>query len=286
VIYLVTGGAGFIGSHLVETLLKKGQTVRVLDNFSTGKRANLEGIIARNRIAAGDSRLTVIEGDIRDPKVCAEAVRGVDYVPPGGALSVPRSIADPSARPGQRDGDVEPALGGQGRRSRFVRIHSRRHAGAAEGRVDPAQSSPYAVSKLAGEQFCKVFRRAYGLPPSRCATSTFTLRRIPNGIRCGHPRFVSALKAGKTVTIYGDGKQSRISRSSTIARANLLACQAAARQQAIISSRRRTTINAPSPRSPVLKVSAERSTPRRPGDVKHFSPTCTAQRRWWDTLRN
>src|SRR3972149_241722 len=94
--YLVTGGAGVIGGPLVEALLKKGQTVRVLDNFATGKRANLDGIIARNEIAAGDPRLTIIEGDIRDPQVCAEAVRGVDYVLHQAALpSVPRSIADP-----------------------------------------------------------------------------------------------------------------------------------------------------------------------------------------------
>ena len=170
--YLVTGGAGFIGSHLVEALLKKGQTVRVLDNFATGKRANLEGIVARRRIAAGDPRLTIIEGDIRDPKVCAEAVRGVDYVLHQAALpSVPRSIADPV---GTTAVNVTGTLNllwaaREAKVKRVVFASSSSVYGDTPvlpkvESIPPNPLSPYAVSKLAGEQFCKVFYRAYGLP--------------------------------------------------------------------------------------------------------------------------
>ena len=234
--YLVTGGAGFIGSHLVETLLKKGQTVRVLDNFATGKRANLEEIIARNRIAAGDPRLTVIEGDIRDPKVCAEAVRGVDYVLHQAALpSVPRSIADPV---GTTAVNVTGTLNllwaaKEAKVKRFVFASSSSVYGDTPvlpkvESIPPNPLSPYAVSKLAGEQFCKVFHRAYGLPTVALRYfNVYGPRQDPESQYAAViPRFVSALKAGKTVTIYGDGKQSRdFTFIDDCVRANLLACR-------------------------------------------------------------
>ena len=282
--YLVTGGAGFIGSHLVEALLKKGQTVRVLDNFATGKRANLEGIIARNRIAAGDPHLTVIEGDIRDPKVCAEAVRGVDYVLHQAALpSVPRSIIDPV---GTTAVNVTGTLNllwaaKEAKVKRFVFASSSSVYGDTPvlpkvESIPPNPLSPYAVSKLAGEQFCKVFHRAYGLPTVALRYfNVYGPRQDPESQYAAViPRFVSALKAGKTVTIYGDGKQSRdFTFIDDCVRANLLACRSrhAVGEAMNIAYGRRTTINALFAEiARLLKVSAEPEyAEARPGDVKH-----------------
>ena len=234
--YLVTGGAGFIGSHLVETLLKKGQTVRVLDNFTTGKRANLEGIIERNEIAAGDPRLTIVEGDIRDPQTCAAAVQGVDYVLHQAALpSVPRSIIDPV---GTTAVNVTGTLNllwaaKEAKIKRFVFASSSSVYGDTPvlpkvESIPPNPLSPYAVSKLAGEQFCRVFFRAYGLPT--VALRYFNVYGPGQDPESQYaaviPRFLSALKAGKTVTIYGDGKQSRdFTFIEDCVRANLLACK-------------------------------------------------------------
>ena len=282
--YLVTGGAGFIGSHLVEALLKKGRTVRVLDNFATGKRANLEGIIARNRIAAGDPRLTVIEGDIRDPKVCAEAVRGVDYVLHQAALpSVPRSIADPV---GTTAVNVTGTLNllwaaKEAKVKRFVFASSSSVYGDTPvlpkvESIPPNPLSPYAVSKLAGEQFCKVFHRAYGLPTVALRYfNVYGPRQDPESQYAAViPRFVSALQAGKTVTIYGDGKQSRdFTFIDDCVRANLLACRSryAVGEAMNIAYGRRTTINALFAEiARLLKISADPEyAEARPGDVKH-----------------
>ena len=282
--YLVTGGAGFIGSHLVEALLKKGQTVRVLDNFATGKRANLEGIVARRRIAAGDPRLTIIEGDIRDPKVCAEAVRGVDYVLHQAALpSVPRSIADPV---GTTAVNVTGTLNllwaaREAKVKRFVFASSSSVYGDTPvlpkvESIPPNPLSPYAVSKLAGEQFCKVFYRAYGLPTVALRYfNVYGPRQDPESQYAAViPRFVSALKAGKTVTIHGDGKQSRdFTFIDDCVRANLLACRSryAVGEAMNIAYGRRTTINALFAEiARLLKVAAEPEyAEARAGDVKH-----------------
>ncbi len=283
-IYLVTGGAGFIGSHLVEALLKKGQTVRVLDNFSTGKRANLDAVIARCRVEQGDPRLTIIEGDIRDPKTCAEAMAGIDYVLHQAALpSVPRSIADPI---GTTAVNVTGTLNllwaaKEAKVKRFVYASSSSVYGDTPvlPKVEslPANPlSPYAVSKLAGEQFCKAFYRAYGLPT--VALRYFNIygpRQDPESqYSAVIPRFVAALKAGKTVTIHGDGKQSRdFTFIDDCVRANLLACHSkhAVGEAMNIGYGNRTTINALFAEiSRLLKVTAKPDyVDPRPGDVKH-----------------
>jgi len=284
VIYLVTGGAGFIGSHLVEALLKKGQTVRVLDNFATGKRANLEGIIARQGIGEGDRRLTIIEGDIRDPRTCAAAVDGVDYILHQAALaSVPRSIADPV---GTTAVNVTGTLNmlwaaKEAKVKRFVFASSSSVYGDTPvlpkvESIPPNPLSPYAVSKLTGEHFCRVFFRAYGLPT--VALRYFNIygpRQDPESQYAAViPRFISALKAGKPVTIYGDGKQSRdFTFIEDCVRANLLACRSryAVGEAMNIAYGDRTTINALFTEiARLLKISAKPEyVPPRPGDVKH-----------------
>jgi nucleoside-diphosphate-sugar epimerase len=282
--YLVTGGAGFIGSHLVEALLKKGQSVRVLDNFSTGKRDNLTAVLARCQVADGDPRLTIVEGDVRDPKTCSEAVAGIDYVLHQAALpSVPRSIADPI---GTTAVNVTGTLNllwaaKEARVKRFVYASSSSVYGDTPvlpkvESLPPNPMSPYAVSKLAGEHFCKVFFRSYGLPTVALRYfNVYGPRQDPESQYAAViPRFVSALKAGKTVTIFGDGKQSRdFTFIDDCVRANLLACRSkhAVGEAMNIGYGHRTAINALyTDIARLLKVEAkpEYADPR-PSDVRH-----------------
>jgi len=154
--YLVTGGAGFIGSHIVEALLKSGQKVRVLDDFSTGKRQNLAPFV-------GDIRL--IEGDIRDPNAVSKAVRGVDVIFHEAAVpSVPRSVREPRFT---HDVNINGTLAllmeaRDSGVSRFVYASSSSAYGDTPTLPEvedmpPAPRSPYAVQKLMGEYYARVF---------------------------------------------------------------------------------------------------------------------------------
>ena len=161
--FLVTGGAGFIGSHITEALIKRGDEVVVLDNFSTGKRHNVEPLL---------SDVELIEGDIRDRDAVARAVNGVDYVIHQAALaSVQRSVEDPTPT---NEVNVQGTLNlleaaADGGVKRFVYASSSSVYGDSEelpkheGMV-PNPKSPYAVSKLTGEWYCRVFSELRGLP--------------------------------------------------------------------------------------------------------------------------
>lgn len=162
-LYLVTGGAGFIGSHVVDELLHRGERVRVVDNFSTGKHGN----IAHNR-----KHIELITGDLADQKTARRAVRGVDYVLHLAAIpSVQRSVADPLA---VHEANVTATLNllvaaRDAGVHRFV--YSSSSAVYGDGPELPkredmatAPCSPYAVSKLAGERYCQIFYSVYGLP--------------------------------------------------------------------------------------------------------------------------
>ncbi|MEE8168958.1 MAG: NAD-dependent epimerase/dehydratase family protein, partial [Phycisphaerae bacterium] len=168
--YLVTGGAGFIGSHLVEHLASNGESVRVLDNLSTGRRVNIEPFL---------DRIEVVEGDMRDPDVCRRAMQGVSVVFHQAAMpSVPKSVADPVAsHENNITGTLNLLLAARDAKvSRFVYAASSSAYGESPTlpkietmRSDPL--SPYAVAKLAGEQYCRVFAEVYGL-------STVSLRYV------------------------------------------------------------------------------------------------------------
>ena len=208
--YLVTGGAGFIGSSISRALLSRGDRVRVLDNFFSGKRENLADI-------AGDIEL--IEGDIRDAATVARACAGVEVVFHEAAIpSVPRSLADPIS-----SNDVNIA-------GTLTVLHEAKKAGvrrlvyaassSAYGdtptlpkveTMSPAPLSPYAVGKLAGEHYCAVFAGAYGLETvSLRYFNVFGARQDPKSEYAAViPRFVTAGLAGQGVTIFGDGTQSR-----------------------------------------------------------------------------
>jgi nucleoside-diphosphate-sugar epimerase len=160
--YLITGGAGFIGSHLVEELLRRGHNVRVIDNFATGKRANLLPFI---------DRIELIEGDIRSYHIVREAVDGVDIILHQAALpSVPRSVRDPITSNEVNTVGTLNML--QAARDANVRRVVYASSSSVYGdnpelpkreSMTPNPLSPYAVSKLAGENYCRVFSRIYGL---------------------------------------------------------------------------------------------------------------------------
>jgi nucleoside-diphosphate-sugar epimerase len=207
---LVTGGAGFIGSSLVRALLARGDRVRVLDNFFSGKRENLSEV-------AGDVEL--IEGDIRDEATLVRALDGMELVFHQAAIpSVPRSLVDPLAsHEANATGTLK--LLHHAKRAGVRRVVYAASSSAygdqpAREKVEtmrPAPLSPYAVSKLSGEQYCQVFAGAYGLE-TVCLRyfNVFGPRQDPaSEYAAVIPRFVTAALAGRGVTIYGDGTQSR-----------------------------------------------------------------------------
>jgi nucleoside-diphosphate-sugar epimerase len=229
---LVTGGAGFIGSHIVEELVRRGAQVRVLDNWSTGKRENLEISNAKSQF----STVEVIEGDVRDLDTVRRAVGGVDFVLHQAALpSVPRSVADPlttnevnvngtlNVLVAARDAHVE----------RVVYASSSSVYGSSptlpkHEEMPTSPLSPYAVSKLAGEHYCRAFSRVYGLPTASLRYfNVFGPRQDPaSQYAAVIPKFVSALLDGVPPTIYGDGAQSRdFTYVANVVQANLLACE-------------------------------------------------------------
>src|SRR5262245_30478605 len=208
--YLVTGGAGFIGSSIARALLARGDKVRVLDNFFSGKRENLADVAAD---------IELIEGDIRDQATMARASAGVEVVFHEAAIpSVPRSLADPIS---SNDVNITGTLNvlHEAKKAGVRRVV---YAASSSAYGDtptlpkietmrPAPLSPYAVSKLAGEHYCQVFAGAYGLE-TVCLRyfNVFGPRQDPKSEYAAViPRFVTAGLDGRGVTIYGDGTQSR-----------------------------------------------------------------------------
>ena len=233
--FLVTGGAGFIGSHLVEALLRRGDRVVVLDDFSTGRRDNLTAAMQARGGGAPDP--LVIEGDIRDTAIVERAMQGVTHVFHQAALgSVPRSVADPVTTHevnatgtlhllmAARDAGVE----------RFVYASSSSAYGDAPtpSKIETqptAPLSPYAVAKLCAEYYCRIFSSLYGLGTvSLRYFNIFGPRQDPNSQYAAViPRFVTAALEDRPPTIFGDGRQSRdFTYIDNAVAANLLAAEA------------------------------------------------------------
>ena len=228
--FLVTGGAGFIGSHLVERLVDEGATVRVIDDFSTGSRANLATLLGR---------IDLHEASVTDPMACADACDGVDYVLHQAALpSVARSVADPSATH---------HVSATGTLNMLVAAHDagvRRfvYAGSSSAYGDtptlpksehmPATPrSPYAVAKLAGEHYSQVFPALFGLETVVLRYfNVFGPRQDPTSVYSAViPLFITAALEGRAPTINGDGGQTRdFTYVENVVEANLLACAAPA----------------------------------------------------------
>ncbi|MFH1622593.1 MAG: SDR family oxidoreductase [Candidatus Omnitrophota bacterium] len=220
--YLVTGGAGFIGSHITERLLsaecgsvsggKEGNFVRVLDNFSSGKRENLE-------FTRGNKNFEIVEADIRDYNVCFNSTKGIDYVLHQAALrSVPKSMKDPYS---YNDVNINGTLNllracKENRIKRFVFASSSSVYGDVNVFPEkedflPQLISPYALSKLAGEYYCQIFKVNYNLETvSLRYFNVFGPRQsLDDEYAVVIPKFISAMLADKQPPIHGDGKQSR-----------------------------------------------------------------------------
>jgi UDP-glucose 4-epimerase len=233
--YLITGGAGFIGSNLVEAVLRLGDDVVVLDDFSTGRRANLDR--AGEWSAEGGGRYTLVEGDIRDEATVRRAMDGADYVLHQAAIpSVQRSVEDPMTT---NDVNVRGTLVllEQARRAgvhRFVSASSSSLYGESETlpkveSMAPAPVSPYGLQKLTGETYCRLYTRLYGLQTVAFRYfNVFGPRQSPDSDYAAVvPLFIAAGRAGGRATIYGDGLQTRdFTYIDNVVQANLLACQA------------------------------------------------------------
>lgn len=228
--FLVTGGAGFIGSNLVETILKLGYSVRVLDNFSTGKRENIEEFLKNDRFE-------LLEGDIRDIETCKQACAGIDYVLHQAAWgSVPRSIQMPVL---YEEINVKGHLNmmqaaRENKVKKFVYASSSSVYGdhpvlpkkeGVEGRV----LSPYALTKKINEEYADLYYRIYGLPTIGMRYfNVFGKKQDPNGFYAAViPKFVKQLLANERPQINGDGETSRdFTYIDNVVQANLKACLA------------------------------------------------------------
>jgi UDP-glucose 4-epimerase len=230
--YLVTGGAGFIGSHIVHTLLEQGASVRVLDNFSTGKRENLDGLI---RQFNGD-KLEVFEGDLRDASLVVEAVRGIDIIFHEAAfVSVPQSMEEP-----QVCFDVNimgTSLLFDAARRADVRRAVVASSAAVYGESDalplveetlPQPRSPYAVSKRVDEMYAELFTGSFGFEVVALRYfNVYGPRQRPDSMYAAAvPIFARRLLDNRPVTVFGDGGQTRdLINVHDVVRANLIASE-------------------------------------------------------------
>lgn len=232
--FLVTGGAGFIGSNLAQALLNKGDSVRVLDDFSTGKRENLDfPDMPRDLVA----NLEVLEGDVSDLSTCHKAAEGIDFVLHQAAIpSVPRSITLPlESNRANIDGTLNILVAARDAGvKRLIFASSSAVYGDAPGfpreeTITPAPLSPYAVQKMTAEHYLRVFYELYGLETvSLRYFNVFGPHQDPTSEYAAViPRFIKAFITGTQPTVFGDGEQSRdFTYVDNIVYGNLLAIEA------------------------------------------------------------
>lgn len=274
-LYLITGGAGFIGSHLAEELLAQGQQVRIVDNFYSGKRENIGPFL---------SRIDLREGDIRDRKFLADAMQGVDYVLHHAAVaSVPRSIENP-----QESTEVnvigtlnvlEAARDAGVRRLIYAGSSSAYGNSPAPVKTEdqaPEPISPYAVTKLAGEYYCRCFAQVYGLETVVLRYfNVFGERQDPRSLYSAViPLFCAAAQEGRQATIYGTGLQTRdFTYVKNNVQANLLACQAPGISGQVINVACGTSFSLLDLHAAINRIMgrtlAPKMAPARVGDVMH-----------------
>ncbi|MDD5064185.1 MAG: SDR family oxidoreductase [Phycisphaerae bacterium] len=273
--FLVTGGAGFIGSNICKKLVSQGCFVRVVDNLLTGKRSNL---------AAVSDRIEFIEADMGDEKVASACMKDIDYCLHQGALpSVPRSVEDPAATHkycldatftlllAARDAGVK----------RFVYAAS----SAAYGdtltlpkieSMSPQPLSPYAAAKLAGEYYCSVFYKVFGLETiSLRYFNVFGPHQDPTSqYAAAIPAFVTSVLKDKSPTIYGDGLQSRdFTYVDSVVEANLLAARAKHTEGDVVNIACGKAVTVNEVINIINELLGKNIKPiyeaSRPGDVKH-----------------
>jgi UDP-glucose 4-epimerase len=276
-LYLITGIGGFIGSSLARGLLARGEKVRGIDNFATGKRENLTGIL---------DRIDFLEGSILDLEAMRKACQGVDYVLHQAAIpSVPKSVLDPvGSNQTNVDGTVNVLVAARDAKVKRVIFAASssvygdtptlpKHEG-----MTPDPISPYAVAKLASEHYMVSFYRCYKLETVALRYfNVFGPRQDPSSQYSGvMAKFISQMLGGQSPTIFGDGEQSRdFTYIDNVVEANLLACQAPAGQAAgqvfNIATGRRITLNE------TFKLLQDLTSysgqpnygPERGGDIKH-----------------
>jgi UDP-glucose 4-epimerase len=270
---LVTGGAGFIGSHLVQALLDRGRRVRVLDDFSSGRREFLPG----------HPQLEVVEGDLRDPAVLAAVVRGVDVVFHQAALrSVPRSVEDPFAyHDVNATGTMRLLLAARDAGVRRVVCASSSSVYGEQPRLPlredlrPQPISPYGTSKLVGEHYCANFSLHYGLETvSLRYFNVYGPRQDPNSQYAAVvARFIDAAERGVPLEIHGDGLQTRdFTYVANVVDANLAAAEApglAGEVFNVACGERLSVVDIATALEEILgRPLPRRHTPPRPGDVR------------------
>jgi len=273
--YLITGGAGFIGSNLTEELVRRGRQVRVFDNFSTGRRENLGDFL---------DKIEIIEGDLRNYHNVREAVEGMDFVLHQAALpSVPRSVSDPIS---SNDVNVSGTLNllhaaKDAKVKRLVFASSSSVYGDSptlpkHENMVPDPLSPYAVSKLAGEKYCQVFSRIYGLHTvSLRYFNVFGPRQNPDSqYSAVIPKFIKAILFDQRPVIFGDGEQSRdFTYISNTVEANILAAEAECPPGMVMNCAVHQRTNLNELVEMINKILGKNIQPLyekpRPGDVKH-----------------
>lgn len=282
--YLVTGGAGFIGSHIAEKCLLNGHNVRVLDNLSTGREENLAAL-------KGD--VEFVEGDIRNMEDLHNAMSGIDMVFHQAALpSVPRSIEEPRAcHESNITGTLNVLLAA--RRAGVKRVI---YAGSSSAYGDtpvlpkkedmtPSPLSPYALAKLTGEYYCQVFSSVYQLETITLRYfNVFGPRQNPESQYAAViPKFIQAVQENKSPVVYGDGEQTRdFTYVGNVASANILAAQAEKTSGEVVNVATHTQISLNQLLTTLEELSGQTAQPRyeppRPGDVRHsFADITRAQ---------
>lgn len=284
--FLVTGGAGFIGSHIVAALLERGDEVRVLDNLNTGRLENL---------AAEHTRLEFVRGDVTDAGTVARAVQGIDCIFHQAALaSVPLSMERPlDTHAVCVTGTVQ--LLDAARKARVRRVV---YAASSSAYGDqptsskresdlPSPISPYAAAKLASEIYCQAFTAAFGLE-TVCLRyfNVFGPRQDPGSpYSAVIPLFITAMLAGRRPTVYGDGLQSRdFTYVSDVAHGNLLAADAegvSGRVFNVAHGRSTTLLQLIAELNRLLGMRVEpQLEPPRPGDVRESLADISGARKW------
>jgi UDP-glucose 4-epimerase len=274
-VIVVTGGAGFIGSHLVERFLELGHEVRVIDNFSTGRRVNIESF--------ADS-IELFENDIRDEDAVRRVVKGAEIVFHEAALaSVPRSVDDPvTSNEVNVAGTLNVLVASRDAGVRRVvyasssSIYGDTPSLPKREIMPPAPQSPYAVGKLAGEYYCGVFSRLYGLDcvPLRYF-NVYGPRQDPTSQYAAVvPILVTALLDGVVPTIYGDGEQSRdFTYVANVVDANLLASESERGVGEVMNVACGVTVTLNELYERIKDLTGSETEPEyadsRPGDVKH-----------------
>lgn len=273
--FLVTGGAGFIGSHIVDYLVRKGDKVKVIDDFSSGRRENLEGAI---------NKIELIEGDIRDKGLVNKIMQGIDYVLHQAALrSVPKSLGNPEL---YNDVNINGTLNilDAAKRAKAKRVVFASSSSIYGERADlpekedfsPLLISPYALTKLAGEYYCRIFSKIYGLETvSLRYFNVFGPRQsLENEYAVVIPKFITCMLKDECPPVHGDGEQTRdFTFIENVVQANIKAATSSGIKCEVLNIACGKAYSVLDIVKYVNKILNKKITPNftspRPGDVRH-----------------